>query len=101
MKREPLATTGTVTAAVTAVIALVVAFGVDLTTDQQTAILGVAAVIAPLVVALWTRRKVTPLADPRADSGTPLVPVQGVAAQYVYGGMTPLDPDAPGRHRAP
>jgi hypothetical protein len=30
---------------------------------------------------LWTRLKVTPLADPKAKSGTPLVPAPGVRPQ--------------------
>jgi hypothetical protein len=63
--REPLATAATITGAVAAVLALVVAFGVNLTGDQQTAILGVASVAAPLIVALVVRPKVTPVADPR------------------------------------
>ena len=65
MTREPLVTVGAITAAVAACIGLLVAFGVDLTGDQQTAILGVVAVVAPLVVAALTRSKVTPVADPR------------------------------------
>lgn len=65
MTREPLITTGTITAAVVALIALLVAFGLDLTDDQVSAILGVIAVAAPIVVALAARSKVTPVADPR------------------------------------
>jgi hypothetical protein len=65
MTREPLVTAATITALVTALIGLLVAFGVDLTDDQQTAVLGVVAVVAPLVVALFTRSKVTPVKDPR------------------------------------
>lgn len=57
--REPLVSTATITAAVSAAIALLVAFGVDLTETQTTAILGVVAVLAPLVVIL-ARRWVTP-----------------------------------------
>ncbi|MFV2094812.1 hypothetical protein ACFHW1_04885 [Micromonospora sp. LOL_014] len=55
---EPLWSVGGITAAVTAFLSLVVAFGVDLTADQQTAILGVAAVLAPLAVALVGRSRV-------------------------------------------
>lgn len=65
MTREPLVTVASITAAVAAVIALVVAFGVHLTGDQQTAILGVVGVVAPAVVAIVTRPKVTPVDDPR------------------------------------
>lgn len=63
--REPLATAATITAAVAAVLALLVAFGVALDEAQQQAILGVAAVAAPLIVAIVVRPKVTPVADPR------------------------------------
>lgn len=60
MKNEPLITVASITAAATAVIGLLVSFGLDLTGDQQTAILGVVAVVAPLIVAAVTRSKVTP-----------------------------------------
>lgn len=56
---EPVVTTASITAAVSALIALLVSFGVDLTEAQTTAILGVVAVVAPLVV-IVARRYVTP-----------------------------------------
>lgn len=62
MKREPLVTVATVTGIAAAVVALVVAFGLDLTDDQQAAILGFVGVVAPLVVALVVRPRVTPVA---------------------------------------
>ncbi len=55
---EPLFTVGSITALVTAVLALVVAFGLPVSDDQQTAILGVVAVAAPLVVAAVGRGRV-------------------------------------------
>lgn len=72
-RREPLITAATITALVTAVIALLVAFGVPMSDDQQAAILGLVAVLAPVVVGLLARAKVTPTADPRTDDGEPLV----------------------------
>lgn len=42
----------------TAVLALVAAFGLNLSEDQRTAILGVVAVVAPLAVALIGRSRV-------------------------------------------
>ncbi|MDN4174747.1 hypothetical protein QWY28_17430 [Nocardioides sp. SOB77] len=60
MNREPALTVGTVTAAVTAVLALLVAFGLDLTSEQQAAILGVVGVLAPIVATVITRTKVSP-----------------------------------------
>ena len=60
MKYEPLISVSSIVAAATAVIALLVAFGVPLTEDQKVAILGLVGVIAPVIVALVTRGKVTP-----------------------------------------
>lgn len=60
MQNEPLITSGFITAGVTAVLALLVAFGVDLTEAQNTAILGAAAFLAPLVVVWASRSRVTP-----------------------------------------
>lgn len=57
---EPLLTVGGVTTAVTALLALLAAFGIPLTEDQQVAILGVAAVVAPVLVAVVARRWVSP-----------------------------------------
>lgn len=58
MKEEPALSVGSITAAVTAVIALLVAYGFDISDQQQTAILGVVAVLAPVIAAAVTRSKV-------------------------------------------
>ena len=60
MKYEPLISISSIVAAATAVIALLVAFGVPLTEDQKVAILGLVGVLAPVIVALVARPKVTP-----------------------------------------
>lgn len=60
MKYEPLISISSIVAAATAIVALLVAFGVPLTEDQKVAILGLVGVIAPVIVALVTRGKVTP-----------------------------------------
>jgi len=76
MKREPVITVASLTAVVSAVITLAVSFGLDLSDDQRQAILGVVAVVAPLVV-MVARRFVSPLIDAFAplpggeDLGTP------------------------------
>lgn len=72
MTREPLLTVGGIVAAVTALLACLVAFGLDLTDDQQAAVIGVAGVVAPILVAVLTRPKVTPVADPRLGNSTPI-----------------------------
>jgi hypothetical protein len=64
--KEPLVNPTVITAAVAALIALVVAFGVDLTDAQTGAILTFVAVVAPIVVAVWARRKVFSPATARA-----------------------------------
>lgn len=57
---EPVVTTASITAGVTAAIALLVAFGVPVNDEQKVAIIGVVAVVAPLVVTV-ARRYVTPV----------------------------------------
>lgn len=63
---EPLITVGGITAGVTAVLALLVAFGLSLSDAQNAAVLGVAAVLAPIVVAVVGRLKVWSPASARA-----------------------------------
>ena len=60
MKYEPLISVSSIVAAATAIVALLVAFGVPHTQDQKVAILGLVGVVAPVIVALVTRGKVTP-----------------------------------------
>ena len=60
MKYEPLISVSSIVAGATAIVALLVAFGVPLTQDQKVAILGLVGVLAPVIVALVTRGKVTP-----------------------------------------
>lgn len=61
MSREPLVSLASVTAFVSAVITVVVAFGVELSQEQTAGILGLVAVLAPAVVAIFTRSRVTPV----------------------------------------
>lgn len=69
MSREPLLTIGTITAGVTAVIALLVAYGINVTQEQQVAILGVVAFVAPFIVVYFSRPKVTPVDAPQTNDG--------------------------------
>lgn len=55
---EPLLTVGTITGFAVALVTLLIAFGIHLTGDQRTAILGVVAVAAPFVTAVVGRTKV-------------------------------------------
>lgn len=57
MGSEPVVTTATITATATAILALLVAAGLDISDELRMAILGVIAVLAPLVVIVarrWT-----------------------------------------------
>lgn len=58
---EPLVTVASVTALVAAVVGVLVAFGVPLDDAQEKALLGLAAVVAPFVVAYFGRKRVTPI----------------------------------------
>jgi hypothetical protein len=79
VNREPVLSAGTTSAAIAAVIALLVSFGFDISDDQQSAILGVVAVLAPIVAAIAARPKVTPLSSPRDAAGAPLTAIGGGA----------------------
>ena len=61
-EREPVLIIGLISTAVAAVIALLVAFGIDLSSGQQVAILGVIAGVGPLAAAVIARTKVIPVA---------------------------------------
>lgn len=71
MYKEPAAIVGAATGVVTAVLAIVVAFGVDLSDDQQKAILGIVAAVAPIVAGIVIRGKVFSPAtyDQKPDTG--------------------------------
>lgn len=55
---EPLLSVGTITALASALIGLGVAYGLPVDDAKKSAVLGVVAVLAPVAVALWGRRKV-------------------------------------------
>lgn len=63
VRRNPLLTRATITGVVGAVLALLVAFNVDLTPDQEKALVGLAVALAPIVAGVWARFKVTPTAE--------------------------------------
>jgi ABC-type nickel/cobalt efflux system permease component RcnA len=64
--KEPLAYVAAITAFVVAALALFVSFGLDISDDQQAAILGFIAPAAVIVTALWSRLKVWSPASVRA-----------------------------------
>ena len=69
MTREPLAIIGGVVALVQALITTSVLMGWwNLTEDQVAAWMGVVALAGTLAVVIFTRPKVTPVADPRLET---------------------------------
>lgn len=75
MNRNPLVNRAVVVAVVALGVVLLRHAGVVVPADVHEAVIEAVAVAAPIVAALWARRKVTPTADPRAEDGTPLAPV--------------------------
>jgi 4-hydroxybenzoate polyprenyltransferase len=59
-KTEPAFMMGLIQAVLMAALTLLLAFGVTVTTDQVTAIMGAASVVLALVLSLYTRSQVTP-----------------------------------------
>lgn len=61
MDKEPIVTVAAITGIVSALLALLVAFGLQLSEEQTTAIMGVVGVTAPFVVAVIARRWTVPV----------------------------------------
>jgi ABC-type multidrug transport system fused ATPase/permease subunit len=78
--KEPSAIIGGITGLVTAILALLVAFKIPLTMEQQVAILGVVAAVAPFIASLVIRQNVASPATLR-EAGTSLAQVTAVARQ--------------------
>lgn len=96
MKREPVLTAATLTAAVAAVIGLLVSFGLDVTQGQTEAILTAVGVVFPIVAGLLARSSVTPVDAPKNSAGIPLIPDTLYSAKPgpVVPDPTIVDPDA-------
>ena len=60
MRNEPVLTAAGGSAALVAILALLVSFGVPITAEQHAAILSVWGTVGTMLLAAWTRRKVTP-----------------------------------------
>jgi len=73
VNEEPVLSAAAIAGAVGAVLAALVSLGViDLTAEQQAAILAAIVAVTPIAAALWARAQVTPLANPRDVDGEPL-----------------------------
>ena len=74
MERQPVVNRAFIVAAVALVVAALGKAGVVVPRDVAGNLVEVAAVLAPLAVASWARRHVTPVKDPRDADGNPLTP---------------------------
>lgn len=73
--REPLIISGALVTLAQAILTAVVLMGWwDLTAEQAGAWMGVIALAGTAAVVVWSRGKVTPLSDPRDNTGRPLTP---------------------------
>jgi uncharacterized membrane protein len=67
-----------------AIITLLIAFGVTLTQDQITAILGVVGIVATFGIGAWIQRAlVTPIGSPVLATGTAVTTPEGAPAIVV------------------
>lgn len=83
IEREPVVTAAAIAGLVAAALTMLVSLGViDLSPEQQAAILAFVAAAVPIAAALWARQQVTPLVDPKDDEGERLV--------REYDGYTPV-----------
>lgn len=73
MTREPLAVAGAVVTLLQAALTTIVLMGWwELSAEQAAAWTGLIALAGTTAVVVWTRGKVTPVADPRDANGLPL-----------------------------
>lgn len=71
MEREPLIIRGAITAAVVAILHVLVVTGVFVIPEEsEAAIAGAIDLVGIAVLVIWTRGKVTPVADPKIPGAT-------------------------------
>ena len=71
-QREPLLIRGAIVAAITALIHVLVVLGaLPIDPDAETAVAGFVDLLGTAVLVVWTRGKVTPVADPKLSTTLP------------------------------
>lgn len=81
MSNEPVLSAATIAGAISAILVALVSLGViDLTPEQQAAILAAVVAVLPIAMALWARMQVTPLANARDEDGEALTRYDGTPA---------------------
>lgn len=79
MSNEPVLSAGAIAGAISAILVALVSLGViDLTPEQQAAILAAVVAVLPIAMALWARMQVTPLVDPTDEDGEALTRYDGM-----------------------
>jgi hypothetical protein len=73
-KREPVAVINAINGVIQAGIALLVAFGLGWSTEQVGAVMGFTIAVGAVVSTLASRSQTTALADPKDETGQPLLP---------------------------
>jgi hypothetical protein len=89
-EREPVAFMNALTGLIEAGIALAVAFGIGLNSTQTGAIMAFVVAIGVFARVLVVRGQVTPLADPRDNDGTSLVPSAPASTIGANSAVVPL-----------
>ena len=88
MKTEPVLTAGAITGVLMAGLFMAVSLGwLHLTETQlgtvETFAGALLALLLPILVSLWPRSQVTPLAAPKTEDGTPAVIIPAAQAQML------------------
>ena len=92
IQQEPVITAGAISGAVGAVLVALVSIGVlDLTPEQQAAVLAALVAVLPIAMAIWARAKVTPLISATDVDGEALTRWNGEPAipEQEAMGLTP------------
>ncbi|MGK2953561.1 MAG: hypothetical protein ACSLEZ_14420 [Thiobacillus sp.] len=81
IQREPVLSSGAIAGAVGAVLVALVSLGLlDLTPEQQAAVLAALVAVLPIAMALWARAQVTPLINATDVDGESLTRWNGMPA---------------------
>ncbi len=80
--REPVTIINAITAVIEASITLAIAFGLELSPAQAGALMAFVVAVGTLIQTVVVRSHVTPVADPRAADGQPLVPESTLSADH-------------------
>jgi hypothetical protein len=100
LNRQPILNRAAVVAVVGVAVAALKHYGVVIPDAESGAVVDLVTVGGPLVLAVWAARHVTPVKDPKAADGTPLMPVpaaltRATSPALVLVPAASVAPDAP------